>query len=173
MFEWIPGTSPGYDALKFVIDECHKRGMELHAWVVTMPVGKWNGYGCSQLRKEHGDMLKKIGADGYLNPENPRTGDYLADICDEIVRNYDVDGIHLDYIRYPETWPQKVNKERGRANITAIVRKIHDRVKALKPWVKMSCSPIGKYSDLTLQWSHGWNAYETVCQDAEGGFAMA
>lgn len=62
----------------------------------------------------------------------------------------------------------KVNKERGRANITAIVRKIHDRVKALKPWVKMSCSPIGKYSDLTLQWSHGWNAYETVCQDAEG-----
>lgn len=164
----FPGTSPGYDALKFVIDECHKRGMELHAWVVTMPVGKWNGYGCSQLRKKHGDMLKKIGADGYLNPENPRTGDYLADICDEIVRNYDVDGIHLDYIRYPETWPQKVNKERGRANITAIVRKIHDRVKALKPWVKMSCSPIGKYSDLTLQWSHGWNAYETVCQDAEG-----
>ena len=35
----FPGTSPGYDALKFVIDECHKRGMELHAWIVPMPVG--------------------------------------------------------------------------------------------------------------------------------------
>ena len=164
----FPGTGPGYDALKFVIDECHKRGMELHAWVVTMPVGKWNGYGCAQLRKKHGSLLKKIGADGYLNPENPQTGDYLADICEEIVSNYDVDGVHLDYIRYPETWPHKMNKEKGRANITNIVRKIHDRVKALKPWVKMSCSPVGKYSDLTLQWSHGWNAYSTVCQDAEG-----
>ena len=36
-----PGKSPGYDALQFAIDECHRRGMELHAWVVTIPVGKW------------------------------------------------------------------------------------------------------------------------------------
>lgn len=164
----VPGTSPGYDALKFAIDECHKRGMELHAWVVTMPVGKWNGYGCQQLRKRHGNLLKKIGPDGYLNPEKEATGDYLADICEEIVRNYDVDGIHLDYIRYPETWPQKTDKQTGRSHITGIVRKIHDRVKGLKPWVKMSCSPVGKYTDLTRYWSHGWNAYDKVCQDAQG-----
>ena len=52
-------------------------------------------------------------------------------------------GIHLDYIRYPETWNIKVSREQGRRYITNIVRKIHDAVKAEKPWVKMSCSPVG------------------------------
>ena len=98
----FPGTSPGYDALKFAIDECHKRGMELHAWVVTLPMGKWNKLGCRKLHAKYPGLIKKIGPDGYMDPENPRTATYLADICEEITRNYDVDGIHLDYIRYPE-----------------------------------------------------------------------
>ena len=46
----FPGKGPGYDALKFAIEECHKRGMECHAWVVTIPVGKWNALGCKSLR---------------------------------------------------------------------------------------------------------------------------
>jgi uncharacterized lipoprotein YddW (UPF0748 family) len=45
-----PGRSPGYDPLRFAIDECHKRGMECHAWVVTLPLGKWNENGCRQMR---------------------------------------------------------------------------------------------------------------------------
>lgn len=167
----FPGKSPGYDALRFVIQECHKRGMELHAWVVTIPVGKWNKLGCSSLRKRYPSLIRKIDADGYMNPEDPRTATYLADLCEEITRNYDIDGIHLDYIRYPETWKIKVNREQGRKYITGIVRAIHDRVKALKPWVKMSCSPVGKYDDLARYWSHGWNAYSTVCQDAQGWLA--
>lgn len=167
----FPGKSPGYDALRFVIDECHKRGMELHAWVVTMPVGKWGKLGCTSLRKKYPSLIRKIGPDGYMNPEDPRTASYLADICEEITRNYDIDGIHLDYIRYPETWKIKVSRDQGRAYITNIVRAIHDRVKTLKPWVKMSCSPVGKYDDLSRYWSHGWNAYTAVCQDAQGWLA--
>ncbi len=163
----FPGRSPGYDALAFAIDECHKRGMELHAWVVTMPVGKWNGPGCTALRKTQPTLLKRIGQEGYMNPENPQTAPYLARICQEIVHNYDVDGIHLDYIRYPETWNIKVSRPQGRAYITEIVRQIHDVVKKEKPWVKMSCSPIGKHDDLARYWSHGWNARTTVCQDAQ------
>ena len=163
-----PGVSPGYDALQFVIDECHQRGMEIHAWVVTMPVGKWNGKGCSQLRKRFPKLIKKIGDEGYMTPEDAQTASYLASICEEITRNYDIDGIHLDYIRYPETWKLKVSKQQGRQHITNIVRAIHDRVKQLKPWVKMSCSPIGKFSDLSRYWSHGWNAYDKGCQDAQG-----
>lgn len=163
----FPGKSPGYDALRFAIDECHRRGMELHAWVVTIPVGKWSAEGCKQLRKRHPELLRKIGQEGYMNPEATGTANYLAEMCAEIVRNYDVDGIHLDYIRYPETWPLKVTRQRGRDNITHIVRQISLRVKALKPWVKMSCSPIGKHDDLPRYWSHGWNARTTVCQDAQ------
>ena len=45
------GRSPGYDVLQFCIDECHKRGMECHAWIVTIPVGKWNTDGCKLMRQ--------------------------------------------------------------------------------------------------------------------------
>ena len=165
----FPGTSPGYDALKFAIDECHKRGMELHAWIVTMPVGRWDGLGCKQLRKRMPGNIIKIKHEGYMNPESQLTASYLADICAEVTANYDVDGIHLDYIRYPEELPKlkTLPREKGRENITRIVRSIARRVKSLKPWVKMSCSPIGKYDDTSRYWSHGWNANHTVCQDAE------
>lgn len=162
-----PGKSPGYDALKFAIDECHRRGMELHAWVVAIPVGKWNGAGCVRLRRRHPGLVRKIGSEGYMDPEKPQTAEYLADLCAEITGNYDIDGIHLDYIRYHETWPMKVSRRQGRTNITNIVRAISRRVKSIKPWVKMSCSPIGKYKDLSRFSSYGWNAYERVCQDAQ------
>ena len=166
---WAPylsgraGVSPGYDALQFAIDECHKRGMELHAWVVTIPIGKWNSYGCQQLRRRYPSLVKRIGEEGYLNPEASQTADYLADICEEITRRYDVDGIHLDYIRYPETW--KGSKQTY--YITRIVERIHDSVKRHKPWVKLSCSPIGKYDDLARYSSKGWNARSRVAQDAQ------
>lgn len=163
----FPGKSPGYDALQFAIDECHKRGMEVHAWVVTIPVGKWNSYGCRQLRKRFPKLIKRIDQDGYMDPEATQTGCYLAEMCREIVQRYDVDGIHLDYIRYPETWKFRISKDQARGNITRIVEKIHQAVKKEKPWVKMSCSPIGKFDDLSRYWSHGWNAYTKVAQDAQ------
>ena len=163
----FPGKSPGYDALQFAIDECHKRGMEVHAWVVTIPVGKWNSYGCRQLRKRFPRLIKRIGQDGYMDPEATQTGCYLAEMCREIVQRYDVDGIHLDYIRYPETWKFRIGKDQARGNITRIVEKIHQAVKKEKPWVKMSCSTIGKFDDLSRYWSHGWNAYTKVAQDAQ------
>ena len=163
-----PGIGPSYDPLQFCIDECHRRGMECHAWIVTIPVGKWNGLGCKQLRQKYPALIKKIGEEGYMDPEKPETGDYLAKFCAEVTRKYDVDGIHLDYIRYPETWKIKVSKNQGRQYITDIVRKINRAVKPLKPWIKLSCSPIGKYDDLTRYRSNGWNANTTVCQDAQG-----
>ena len=164
----VPGRSPSYDPLAFAIEECHKRGMELHAWVVTIPVGKWNGLGCKRLRNKHPHLVKRIGEEGYMNPEHPQTATYLADVCKEIASRYDIDGLHLDYIRYPETWKVAIPYDEARRNITAIVRAIGQAVKANKPWVKYSCSPIGKHNDLTRFGSGGWNAYTRVCQDAQG-----
>ena len=161
------GRNPGYDALQFAIDECHKRGMQLHAWVVTIPIGKWTSAGCAQLRKRYPSLVKKIGDDGFMDPEKPQTATYIADICEEIVKKYDIDGIHLDYIRYPETWKIKVSRQQGRRYITAIAEAISQRVKRLKPWVMMSCSPIGKHDDLSRYSSRGWNARTVVCQDAQ------
>ncbi len=163
----VPNKSPGYDALEFATEECHKRGMEIQAWIVTIPIGKWNQAGCKNLRNRYPSLVKKIGEEGFMDMENPQTAQYLADICGEITNKYDIDGIHLDYIRYPETWNIKVSRETGRNHITNIVKAISSKVYGLKPWVKMSCSPIGKFNDLSRYWSHGWNAYHKVCQDAQ------
>ena len=70
-----PGKKASYDPLQLCIDECHKRGMECHAWVVTIPVGKWNKLGCKQLRQKYPKLIKKIGEDGYMDPEQKETGD--------------------------------------------------------------------------------------------------
>ena len=164
----VPGRSPGYDPLAFAIDECHKRGIELHAWVVTIPVGKWNALGCKTLRNKYPHLIKRIGEEGYMDPENTATATYLANFCKDITDRYDVDGIHLDYIRYPETWKINIAHDAARRNITAIVCAIGEKVKASKPWIKYSCSPIGKFSDLSRFASNGWNAYTKVCQDAQG-----
>ena len=160
----VPGKTPSWDPLQFAIDECHRRGMELHAWVVAIPVGKWNTIGCKTMRKWYPSLVKRIGDEGYMNPEAYGTADYIANICEEITTRYDIDGIHLDYIRYPETWKGRKYHE----NITRIVRSVNHRVKRHKPWVKMSCSPIGKYGNLSRYRSGGWDAYNRVAQDAQG-----
>ena len=170
------GQSPGYDPLLFAIEECHRRGMECHAWMVTIPIGKTSEARFKEFKRKNPNLVKTIGQEGFMNPENPQTGDYLANMCAEVTRRYDIDGIHLDYIRYPETWgkrkeergKRRANAQERRANITSIVRKIHKAVKTLKPWVKLSCSPIGKSGDLTRYRSGGWNAYNAVYQDPQG-----
>ena len=178
------GRNPGYDPLAFAIEECHKRGMELHAWIVTIPAGNNRQVkllGKHSIVKKNRKICKPHEGAWYLDPGHPETADYLASIVREIVSRYDVDGIHFDYIRYPENarrFPDKDThrkygkgkdlKQWRRDNITAIVRRLHTEVKQLKPWVKVSSSPVGKYRDTSRYSSVGWNAYETVYQDAQG-----
>ncbi len=178
------GRNPGYDPLAFAIEECHKRGMELHAWIVTIPVGNHRQIKLldkySVVRKNR-KICKQYQGSWYLDPGHPGTADYLACIVREIVSRYDVDGVHFDYIRYPENarrFPDKDThrkygkgkdlKQWRRENITTIARRLHAEVKQLKPWVKVSSSPVGKFKDTNRYSSLGWNAYETVYQDAQG-----
>ena len=180
-----PGRDPGYDPLAFAVEECHKRGLEIQAWVVVMPVGKWNSYGCASLRKKHPKLIVKKRDEGYMDPANPLTALYIANLCKEIAAKYDVDGIHLDYIRYPETWDNNGKNTRSRKkrnsrirvnalsiaarrqNITNIVRAIHDSIKSVKPWIKLSCATMGKHSDLPRKSSNNWNAFTIGAQDAQ------
>ena len=169
----IEGRAPGYgyDPLAFAVTECHKRGMELHAWIATIPVGAKNSLGCRTL-KQKGFRIRNYATGSYLDPADPSVAPYLASICGESVRKYDVDGINLDYIRYPDGWPRPSYRDGDtpddrRSNITTIVRAIHDEVKSIKPWVKMSCSPIGKHADLARYSSKNFNAHDRVSQEAQ------
>lgn len=177
------GKNPGYDPLQFAIEECHKRGLELHAWLVCIPIGNKRQVGLlgkNCVVKKQPKLCKQFNGSWYLDPGNPGTAEYLSQIVKEIVARYDVDGIHLDYIRYPEQgekFPDKDTyrkygkkqelKQWRRDNITHIVRRIYTEVKRLKPWVKVSSSPIGKFNDTRRYSSFGWNAYGTVYQDAQ------
>ena len=175
-----PGMAPAYDPLAFAVEECHKRGMELHTWVVSIPLGKLDKqkhFGSRSVTRQHPKLCKQVGGEWFMIPGHPETADYIASICQEIAQNYDIDGISLDYIRYPESLYRFSDKEYyksgnglsfsewKRENIDRIVRAVHDKVKGVKPWVKLSSSPIGKYNDLRRQSSGGWNCYTAVSQD--------
>lgn len=157
------GGNPGYDPLAFAIGECHKRGMELHAWIVTIPAGNTRQVqlqGRSSVVRKNRTICKLYKGNWYLDPGNPGTKEYLSCIVKEITSRYDIDGIHFDYIRYPEqadNFPDKDTyrkygkgkelKQWRRDNITDIVHRLYTDIKTIKPWVKVSSSPIGKYRD--------------------------
>ena len=177
------GRNPGYDPLAFAIEECHKRGMELHAWIVTIPAGNTRQVkllGRNSIVQRNRKICKLYKGNWYLDPGNPETKEYLSRIVKEITSQYDIDGIHFDYIRYPEQadkFPDKDTyrrygkgkelKQWRRDNITDIVRRLYTDIKSIKPWVKVSSSPIGKYRDTNRYPSRGWNAYHVVYQDAQ------
>lgn len=183
VFTGKPGQAPLYDPLAFAVEECHKRGMECHAWVVAFPICKANvakQLGNRALPKVHPELCQLCGDQWMMDPGVPETASYIASICREIVEHYEVDGIHLDYIRYPESgipfddsktyrrYGKGQNKSAWRkANVNRCVKAISEAVRSVRPWVKMSCSPVGKYSDLAQASSYGWNARDAVSQDAQ------
>lgn len=179
----VAGRSPGYDPLEFAIYECHKRGLEIHAWLVTIPIGGKNYIAASAAKASTplpSSAFKRYQGEWFLDPGHPQTGSYLCSIVNEITSQYDIDGIHLDYIRYPDhpsRFPDGDTYKRygtgrslyawRRENITGIVRSIYKEVKRVKPWVKVSSSPVGKFKDTSRYSSRGWNAFHTVHQDAQ------
>lgn len=181
------GGDPGYDPLQFAIDECHKRGMECHAWMVTIPLGNRRhvaALGKQSVTKKQPDICLPYKREYFLNPGHPDTKNYLMSLVREVVERYDVDGVHFDYLRYPENAPRFADRAHyrryanGRSleqwrrdNLTEILRHIYKGVKQLKPWVKVSTCPVGKYKDTSRYRSRGWNAFHTVYQDVQGWMA--
>lgn len=179
----ISGKNPGYDPLQFAVEECHKRGLQCHAWIVCMPLGssrQIKAHGKNSPVAKYPDMCKFWDNEWYLDPGHPRTAIYLATLAGEIVSNYKVDGIHLDYIRYPDKpgFPDKTTVSRykpsdksvdqwRRENINKIVYAIYDTIKQIDPTVKLSSAVIGKYNTLPMFSSGGWSGIERVHQDAK------
>ncbi|MDH8701673.1 uncharacterized lipoprotein YddW (UPF0748 family) [Dysgonomonadaceae bacterium PH5-43] len=167
----VKNTWSKYDPLKFAIEECHKRGLECHAWIVTYNMGANPKDKTNSIK--HKDLY-------YLDPGNPKTDTHLLSIVDEIVSKYDIDGIHFDYIRYPENastfaddntyklYGKGKTKAKWRCdNITNFVSKVYDKVKKQKPWVQVSTATVGMYSHLPSVTRKHWTALESVHQDPD------
>ena len=183
VFSGRMGVTPGYDPLAYAIKACHKRGMECHAWFVTFPLGSdktVRALGKKSIVRKNPRICVKYKGEWLLNPSVPETADYLSLLVRELVSSYDIDGIHFDYIRYPEhakDFPDKtLHRKHGgqnpledwrRANISRLVSRMYDEVKALKPWVQVSSSTLGKYNRIEANPHVGWTAFESVYQDPQ------
>jgi uncharacterized lipoprotein YddW (UPF0748 family) len=170
-----------YDPLLYAIEACHRRGLEFHAWFVVYPLGSET---INKNRSRSGipfnrkDCIKTFKKNVYLDPGNPETNAYLLSLLAEIVSTYDIDGIHLDYIRYPDTparFPdQDTYKRYGngkdkddwrRENINRLVYAVYDTIKFLKPWVQLSSSVVGMYKEIEGKSKPHWTAFYSVYQD--------
>jgi len=112
--EEFAGRDPGFDPLAIACREAHKRGLSLHAWVNVIP--GWRGKGPptnpKQLYRSHPDWFwrdangrrQPFGWYNSVNPCYPEVRQYLVSVMHEIVKNYPVDGLHMDYIRFSNDW---------------------------------------------------------------------
>ena len=127
---------PGFDALEVACEEAHRRGLTLHAWVNVFPAGRSRS---APLAVRYSKWLLRERNDGYvfLDPQRPEVRAHLAAVAEEIVTRYPVDGIHLDYIRYPR------NAKGSSAAVTATVRKIRGVVNEARPGTIVSAAILG------------------------------
>jgi Uncharacterized protein conserved in bacteria len=166
-----------YDMLDYAIEACHARGMECHAWFVTYPLGTKSIDQLSPELRNKKYLVKTFEGEKYLDPGHPETNAYLLSLIAELVSKYDIDGLHFDYIRYPDKsakFPdESIYKQYGnrqtkadwrRDNINRFVYAAYDTVKSLKPWVQVSSSVVGMYTKIGNSRPH-WTAYHDVYQD--------
>ena len=171
---WLsgPGTNPGYDPLAFAIAEAHRRGIEIHAWfnpfratVSSRPVGR------SHISRRQPGWLLKAGSTTMLNPARPQARGHVLKVIMDVVRRYNIDGVHLDDYFYP--YPPHHNVADGRtpaqrrAAIDAFVQELYQQVKQVKPHVRVGISPFGIWQPgFPEQVQAGVNAYEDLACDA-------
>ena len=182
LFPWshlctgVQGQDPGFDPLDVLLQEAHARGISVEAWVnpyrlrssAAMPPNLAD----SNLANTHPEWVCTVDEGLYLNPAEPAAADYVVQGVAELVQNYAVDGIHFDDYFYPTT-DESIDAAQfaasgagnlaawRRENVTALVRAVHDTVKAADPTLRFGISPQGnpdndenqQYSDVT-----GWLA---------------
>lgn len=159
------GKDPGWDPLAFVVEECHKRGMECHAWANPYRFSTGSNWSTAQDQalKSAGMLLAYTKSDGktttILNPGLESVRKRIVDVCKEIISNYDVDGLVFDDYFYPEGIP--VTSSAGdydlwqksgasmtfgdwrRNNVNQMVADVYKMVQQQKPYVRFGISPAG------------------------------
>lgn len=178
------------DQMKACLAAARRNGLAVHVWVVLWQVDNAPADFVARLRKQ--GRLQQT-ADGrtlnWMNPAMPANVNHELSALEELVRAYDVDGVHLDYVRYPDAnacyapatrrayeawlgrallpWPASVRAGAQQANfrtwrarvITDFVRAAGRRMKAVKPDLKVSAAVWGGYPDTIASIGQDWGAW--------------
>ncbi len=154
------------DPLQWLIDQTHERGLQFHAWLnpyratfdldTTLLAQSHDFY-------QHREWMLKYGKKYYYNPGNPEVWKHLTKVVEEVVVNYNIDGIHFDDYFYPYKIPGEVfadsltYAEYGlstqnlgdwrRSNVDSLVKNVHQTIKTHKPWIQFGISPFGVWKN--------------------------
>lgn len=195
--EYLTGTlgqapQPAYDPLAFAVREAHARGLELHAWFnpyrarhpsATSPTP------ANHLIRSRPDLAKLYGKHHWLNPTHADVQAHALRVVLDVVRRYDIDGIHIDDYFYPykengpdgkplpfpddDTWAAyqagggTLSRDDWRRDaVNRFVARLYPEVKAVKPWVQVGISPFGIWRPGQPPGIAGLDAYAELYADS-------
>lgn len=158
---------PLFDPMEYVIEECHKRGMEFHAWInpYRANLNVKNPLCENHLYRTKRYLFVNYGSKTWFDPGYPENRAYICRVVKDIVTRYDLDAIHMDDYFYP--YPERGMKFRDersfnkfasadgfsstqkndwrRSNVNKLIKELSDTIKSVKPWVRFGISPFGIY----------------------------
>ena len=155
--------SPYWDPLQWMVEQCHKRGMELHAWInpYRAKTKTTSLLASNHVAVRHPERVFSYDGQFIMNPALEENRIYICNVVADILRRYDVDGLHIDDYFYPypaagQTIPdakQYSEMSNGinnigdwrRYNVNLFIKQLHDTIAKVKPWVKFGVSPFGIY----------------------------
>jgi len=177
--------NPYYDPLEFMIAETKKKGMEFHAWfnpyraLANASAASLAALSSSHIINTQSSWIMSAGTQRILNPGNPAVWGYVIKIVMDVVRRYDIDGIHFDDYFYPYPSAGTYNDDaeyaangRGittkdewrRSNVDSLIRRLNDSIKLAKPWVKFGISPSGIWLSQFYDATNGSNTSSGATQ---------
>lgn len=195
--EYLSGTQgqdPGYDPLKFWIDEAHKRGLELHAWLNPYRAKHANSKSTiarDHISVTHPEIVRKYGGYLWLDPGEPLAARHSMAVFLDVVKRYDLDGVHMDDYFYPyqvtdektkalidfpdnSSWA-KYQRSGGklarndwrRDNVNQFIKQLYERTKKMKPHVKVGIAPFGIWRPDHPPGIKGLDQYDALYADAK------
>lgn len=192
--EYLTGTmgkapSPFYDPLALAIGECHKRGLELHAWFNPYRVrhlAAKSPITTNHISRTHPELVRKYGEQLWFDPGEPAASAHVLRMVMDVVRRYDVDGVQFDdyFYPYPEkdsagremdfpdeaTWKKYggnlTHDDWRRQNVNQFIQSVYKSIKVEKPWVKFGISPFGIWRPLHPPSIRGLDAYAKLYADS-------
>ena len=179
--------NPYWDPLQWMIDECHRRGMELHAWINPYRAKTKSPHqnAANHVIVRHPEWTFDYDGLTLLNPAYKECRDYICDVVKDIVERYDVDGLHIDdyFYPYPVAGVEIPDEAQYRAapngmknrddwrryNVNMFIQQVYETIHQTKPWVKFGVSPFGIYrnqkSDPNGSKTNGLQNYDQLYAD--------
>lgn len=184
--------SPKWDPLAFAVTEAHRRGLELHAWFNPYRAryrGDSGPLSAKHVSRTMPSVVKRYGPYLWMDPGEPKVRNETIKVVTDVVKRYDIDGVHMDdyFYPYPErdrrgreipfpdatSWNRYVKgggtlsrDDWRRQNVDQLVEQLYHAVKQAKPWVKFGISPFGIWRPGYPESVQGFDAYKALYADS-------